>query len=96
MYGPLTVHFGALVRELRRRRGLTQEEFARELEVTVGTMSGWETGKHRPHRALRNKVVRMAEKVGVEIAQEATHLAVRSVGGGAAVGRRRDGGGDHT
>lgn len=86
------MHFGTLVRELRRRRGLTQEEFARALEVTVGTLSGWETAKHRPHRALRNRIMRMAAKAGVEIAPEMMHLPQSPQG--AAREPRRDGGGE--
>lgn len=58
--------FAALVRLLRESKGLTQEEFARELDVTVGTLSGWENGHHRPVKAQRKRLLRLATKVGIE------------------------------
>ena len=60
------IDFAALVRSLRAARGLTQEEFARELDVTVGTMNGWENGRHRPVRAQRKRLLRLAEDAGIE------------------------------
>src|SRR5664279_1341670 len=37
-----------LIRELRRRMGLTQEQFAAELGVTFPTINRWEHGRARP------------------------------------------------
>lgn len=43
------------IRDLRRRLGLTQTDFAKRLNETIpglgvnqGTVARWETGKHRP------------------------------------------------
>lgn len=36
------------IRQLRESRGLTQEQFAREVGVTVGALNRWECGKRRP------------------------------------------------
>lgn len=58
--------FAALVRLLRESKGLTQEEFARELDVTVGTLSGWENGHHRPVKAQRKRLLRLATKAGIQ------------------------------
>jgi ribosome-binding protein aMBF1 (putative translation factor) len=63
---PSSIDFAGLVRLLRQAKGLTQEEFARELEVTVGTFSGWEAGRHRPVRAQRKRLLQMAEASGIE------------------------------
>lgn len=60
--GAQSTDFAALVRLLRERKGLTQEEFARQLDVTVGTLSGWENGHHRPLKAQRKRLLRMAIK----------------------------------
>ena len=60
------IDFAALVRELRKVRGLTQEEFARALDVTVGTMNGWENGRHRPVRAQRKRLLRLAKESRIE------------------------------
>lgn len=58
--------FAALVRLLRERKGLTQEEFAREVDVIVGTLSGWENGHHRPLKAQRKRLPRLATKAGIQ------------------------------
>lgn len=39
---------GAFLRELRRGRGLTQQQIAEEFGVTVRTVSRWETGSNLP------------------------------------------------
>ena len=40
--------------------GLTQEEFAHELDVTVGTLNGWENGRHKPVKAQQKRLLRLA------------------------------------
>jgi transcriptional regulator with XRE-family HTH domain len=46
--------FADTLREARRRKRWSQEELARRLEVSVTTVSRWETGKQEPDlRALR-------------------------------------------
>ena len=42
--------FADVIVALRHRLGLTQAEFALKVSVAVGTVSGWETGGHRPSR----------------------------------------------
>jgi transcriptional regulator with XRE-family HTH domain len=63
----MDVDFAALVRRIRQTRGQTQEEFARDLDVTVGTMNGWENGKHRPVNAQRRRLITMATGMGLAI-----------------------------
>jgi transcriptional regulator with XRE-family HTH domain len=50
-----------LVREIRQSRHMTQEQLARELQVTFGTVNGWENGKHRPIPALALRLVELAD-----------------------------------
>lgn len=38
----------ALIRELRERLGLTQEQFAQKVGVTYSTVNHWENGKRVP------------------------------------------------
>jgi DNA-binding transcriptional regulator YiaG len=38
----------ALIKETRRRLGLTQEKFAAKLGVTLPTVNRWENGRTRP------------------------------------------------
>jgi putative transcriptional regulator len=55
------IDFTALVREIRQARQVTQEQLARELEVTFGTVNGWENGKHRPIPVLARRLVELAD-----------------------------------
>lgn len=45
-----------LVREIRRRLGLTQEKFAARLGVTFPTVNRWENGKARPSPLAAQKI----------------------------------------
>jgi putative transcriptional regulator len=54
------IDFTALVREIRQALHITQEQLARELQVTFGTVNGWENGKHRPIPALARSLVELA------------------------------------
>ena len=60
------VDFASLVRQLRQVRRLTQEQLARELEVTFGTVNGWENGRHEPIAALGRRLVELAEGAGMK------------------------------
>jgi putative transcriptional regulator len=55
------IDFPALVHEIRQALHITQEQLARELQVTFGTVNGWENGKHRPIPALARSLVELAE-----------------------------------
>lgn len=59
------IDFPALVREIREAQGLTQEGLARELNVTFGTVNGWENGKHQPIPALAHRILELARECGV-------------------------------
>jgi transcriptional regulator with XRE-family HTH domain len=52
------------VAELRRERGLTQEELAYRTRVSLRTVAGWEKGRSTPHkRNGRN----LAKALGVDL-----------------------------
>jgi len=36
------------IKALRKRLKLSQQKFATKLGVSLGTVSGWELGKHKP------------------------------------------------
>ena len=48
-----------LVKQLRERLGLTQEQFAQELGVTFSTVNQWENGHRRPQPFLLNRLLEM-------------------------------------
>ena len=56
-----------LVRALRRELKMTQEEFAHELGITVGTVNRWENGRFRPSKLARATLVEFASKHGVSL-----------------------------
>lgn len=58
---------GNLIRSLRERVGLTQEELAQALGITVGTVSRWEKGRFRPSRLARTLILSFARSHNVAL-----------------------------
>ena len=58
------IKVGAFLKELRRDKGITQEQLAEELNVSGRTISRWETGKNMPDISL---LVEIAEFFDVSI-----------------------------
>lgn len=58
---------GGVIRYLRRRVGLTQEELAHALGITVGTVSRWEKGRFRPSRLARTLILDFARSHNVPL-----------------------------
>ncbi len=56
-----------VVRELRTRLGLTQEDFARALGITVSTVCRWEKGHSKPSKLACMSLNRMAGLRGVDV-----------------------------
>jgi DNA-binding transcriptional regulator YiaG len=53
----------ALIRELRQRLDLTQEQFAQRVGVTYSTVNHWENGKRVPLPFLVKRLVEMKEEL---------------------------------
>lgn len=51
--------FPVLVRRLRERMGLTQEQFAQEVGVTFSTVNQCENGHRRPQPYLQRRLLEM-------------------------------------
>ena len=56
-----------IVYALRRELGMTQEELAHELGITVGTVNRWENGRFRPSRLAKATILEFAQKRGVRL-----------------------------
>jgi len=56
------------VRKLRRQLGMTQEEFAHALGITVGTVNRWENKRFRPSKLARSTIIEFARRHGVSTA----------------------------
>jgi putative transcriptional regulator len=61
------ISFPMLVREIRNALHLTQEQLAREIQVTFSTVNGWENGKHRPIPALARRLLEIAAAADVPV-----------------------------
>ena len=53
----------SLMKDLRARLNLTQEQFAKEVGVTFSTVNQWENGRRRPQPFLLNRLQEMNEEV---------------------------------
>ena len=53
------------IRTLRQDLGLTQEEFAHRLGITVATVNRWENGHNSPTRLARKALVDLAAERSV-------------------------------
>ncbi len=58
--------FPWLVKALRDKRGLTQEQLAREIGVSFSSVSVWENGHRRPQPYLANRLLEMAAEAGLD------------------------------
>jgi DNA-binding transcriptional regulator YiaG len=58
---------GSVIRYLRNTVGLTQEELAQALGITVGTVSRWEKGRFRPSRLARTLILNFARTHNVAL-----------------------------
>jgi putative transcriptional regulator len=56
-----------VIRDLRGQLGLTQEEFAHALGITVSTVNRWEKGHSTPSKLARASLARLAGRRGVAI-----------------------------
>ncbi len=56
-------HIPALIKELRERLDLTQEQFAQKVGVTYSTVNHWENGKRVPLPFLVRRLLEMKEEL---------------------------------
>lgn len=58
--------FSDCIRILRQKQLLSQEAIAKELQVTLSTVSRWETGKSIPNLSTMKKIKAFCEKEKIE------------------------------
>lgn len=56
-------HIPALIKELRERLDLTQEQFAQRVGVTYSTVNHWENGKRVPLPFLVKRLLEMKHEL---------------------------------
>ncbi len=52
-----------MVRELRAALGLTQEQFAAKIGVTVATVNRWENDKGKPYPLAMRQLEKLRQKI---------------------------------
>lgn len=56
---------GNLIRTMRQKLGMTQEEFAHEIAVTVSTVNRWENAHAEPSKLAWKAIEDLARKRGI-------------------------------
>ncbi len=59
-----------LVKELRVKLILSQQEFADLLNVSFASINRWETGKHEPTIKVKRKIVELCKINGIKLEEE--------------------------
>jgi ribosome-binding protein aMBF1 (putative translation factor) len=62
--------FREKVKALREKRGWSQEDLAREIEVSLSTVQRWEARGANPTRLARRELKRLFKKAGIESEEE--------------------------
>ena len=74
---------GNEIRELRKRLGLTQEEFAHAVAVTFSTVNRWENGHAKPSKLARRAIEALAAAKTGEVQAGSQSIEDLSRGGSA-------------
>lgn len=56
-----------LVKEIREKLIITQEELAKLLGVSSASINRWETGKHEPTIKIRRKIVELCKENNINL-----------------------------
>lgn len=62
-----------LVKNLRERMGLTQEQFAQEVGVVFSTVNQWENGKRAPQPFLLRRLLDLKEGLDRKTSKKKTY-----------------------
>ena len=56
-----------LVKKLREKLILSQQELAELLEVSFSSINRWETGKHEPTSKVKRKIVELCKQNDIDL-----------------------------
>ena len=63
-------HFKEKLKTLRQKRGWSQEDLAREINVSLSTIQRWEKKDCKPTRLARQELARLFEEASIKDAKE--------------------------
>lgn len=66
--------FGQMVRELRTRNGLTQDELATRLDLSPAAIGAWENGRAKPRLGKIHELADLFDVTVSELMGESSHL----------------------
>ncbi len=66
----MTEDMSQYIRQIRQQLGMTQEEFAHALGITVGTVNRWENGRFRPSKLAKATILDFARRHGVQLEEQ--------------------------
>lgn len=61
------MNYQRLVKELREKLILTQQEFANLLGVSFASINRWETGRHEPTIKVKRKIVELCKENNIDL-----------------------------
>lgn len=60
------MNYGTLIKELRNKLLLTQEELAKKIGVSFATVNRWEGSKHAPTMKYRRVIRSLCKKTNIK------------------------------
>lgn len=61
------MNYKKLVKEIREKLIITQEELAALLGVSFASINRWETGKHEPTIKIKRKIVELCKENNIDL-----------------------------
>jgi len=66
----IKMNYQKLVKEIRKKLIITQEELAVILAVSFASINRWETGKHEPTTKIKRKIVELCKANGIDMEEQ--------------------------
>lgn len=61
------MNYAKMIKNLRDKLIMTQEELANLLGVSITSVNRWETGKHLPTTKIKRKIVELCKENNIEL-----------------------------
>lgn len=59
--------FGDIIKKVRKQLGITQEQLARELDISFSTINRWENGHTSPSKLAKRRLLEFCKNNNVDI-----------------------------